>query len=339
MSDFKVEVVEVASVEPHPNADRLDIARIFDFPVIVKRGEYKTGDHAVYVPVDAVVPDTEEWRWLNNGLPLGKHARIKAKKLRGVFSMGLLVQTAQAGPDVAISEDVAERMGITKYEPPEPGTYGVKGPSAEAEPDPGFIPKYTNIDSLRRYRRLLTDGEEVVITEKIHGANARYCFHEGRFWAGSHREIKKNDPASIWWRAAEAAGLPARLSERPGVVLYGEVYGQVQDLRYGSKPGEVRFRAFDAFDIAAGRYMDLVDFDALVKSLDIPTAPELYRGPWSADLFSLAAGKTLTDGADHFREGFVVRPVRERWDDHTGRVILKLVGEEYLLRKGGSEGK
>lgn len=40
--------------------------------------------------------------------------------------------------------------------------------------------------------------------------------------------------------------------------------------------------------------------------------------------------------ADHVREGMVVKPVHERFDDRIGRVVLKLHGEGYLTRKEGS---
>ena len=113
----------------------------------------------------------------------------------------------------------------------------------------------------------------------------------------------------------------------------------MQDLRYGAGQGEVRLRAFDAFVIATGRYVDADKFVWYAQTLGVPVAPALYRGPWSPDLMSLADGPTTVDGAAHMREGFVVRPMVERFDPHIGRVILKHVGEEYLLRKGGSEGK
>lgn len=35
----------------------------------------------------------------------------------------------------------------------------------------------------------------------------------------------------------------------------------------------------------------------------------------------------------HVREGIVVKPIKERWDQDIGRVFLKLAGEGYLLRK------
>lgn len=72
---------------------------------------------------------------------------------------------------------------------------------------------------------------------------------------------------------------------------------------------------------------------ALVQKLDLATVPELYRGPWSKELIKLSNGKTTIQGADHCREGFVVKPVNERFDMLAGRVIFKMVGEDYLLRK------
>jgi len=37
------------------------------------------------------------------------------------------------------------------------------------------------------------------------------------------------------------------------------------------------------------------------------------------------------------REGFVVRSRIERFDNNAGRIIFKMIGEEYLLRKDGTE--
>jgi hypothetical protein len=60
--------------------------------------------------------------------------------------------------------------------------------------------------------------------------------------------------------------------------------------------------------------------------------PLLYRGPWNLDdLLPLANGKSMI--ANNTREGFVVKPVVERYDMHHGRVAFKMVGEDYLLRK------
>ena len=62
----------------------------------------------------------------------------------------------------------------------------------------------------------------------------------------------------------------------------------------------------------------------------MPMVPMLYKGPWNLELIALAEGKTTL--ASHVREGFVVKPTKERWDQHIGRVIFKMIGEGYMLK-------
>jgi hypothetical protein len=59
MSIFKVEVVRINNVNPHPNADRLDIATFegMAYQVITGKGNFKPGDLAFYFPIDSVIPD------------------------------------------------------------------------------------------------------------------------------------------------------------------------------------------------------------------------------------------------------------------------------------------
>lgn len=325
MSEFKVEVVRIGEIEKHPNADTLSLTKIHGgYPVIIRTGEFQPGDRAVYLPIDCMLPtDSPRFAFLKEE---GKtRHRLKAKRLRGIFSMGLLIPAEEAWQE---GQDLRETLGITKYEPPlELMTTG-----GEDEPDPGFLPAYTDIEGLRRHLAILEEGEEVVLTEKVHGANGRFLYHEGRLWVGSRGNIKRRDPRSIWWRAAEQSELERRLADFPGLAIYGEVYGQVQDLQYGKKG--VDLILFDAQDVRTRRYLDYDDFLALAEKLALPVVPLMHRGPWSLSLMSYAEGKTLVPGASNVREGFVVRPVKERFHPALRRVILKLIGEGYLLRRG-----
>lgn len=320
MSEFHVQVVQIGPIEKHPNADTLSMTRIYDYPVILRTGEYNEGDKAVYVPVDSIVPnDDPRWEFLAG------HLRIKAKRLRGIYSQGLLTKADDAW---TVGDDVREHLRITKYEPPEPVNF-----AGENEKDPGFLPVYTDIEGIRRWPNIFQDGEEVVLTEKIHGANSRWLHHEGRFWVGSHHGIKKENADNLWWKAAARYDLANKLAQVPGIAIYGEVYGQVQDLKYAQTG--VSIILFDAMDVVSRKYLDYDDFIAVAKSIDMPVVPVLYRGPWHYDdsTKAIANGKTTLANADHVREGFVVRPVKERWDPSIQRVILKLVGEDYHLRK------
>ena len=319
MSEFQVEVSKVCSVVKHPNADTLSIADINGYPVIFRTGDYEEGQLAVYVPVDSVVPDLPEWAFLAG------HRRIKAKRLRGVFSMGLL---SKALPDWTLGQDVQAELGIEKWEPEMALNMGT-----ENERDPGFLPVFTDIEGLRRHKTVLVPGEEVVLTEKIHGANARFLYRDGALWVGSHKNIKRRDETNMWWRLAITLGLEEKLASIAGTAVYGEVYGQVQDLKYGI-PSGTKFILFDALNTDMRAYLSYDEFRRVAETLGLPTVPELYRGPWSPELISHAEGRTMIAGADHVREGFVVRPIAERWDHKCGRVILKMIGEGYLLRKG-----
>ncbi|MEM7578782.1 MAG: RNA ligase, partial [Cyanobacteria bacterium P01_A01_bin.80] len=111
MSIFKVEVIEINRVESHPNADRLDIISMsgMGYQVISAKGNFKVGDLAFYFPIDSVIPDkyVEEF-----GIGSYYRKKLRAAKLRGIFSEGLLIPV---GEDFTgnIGEDYTEHFGIT----------------------------------------------------------------------------------------------------------------------------------------------------------------------------------------------------------------------------------
>lgn len=327
-------VTRIGPILRHDNADTLGITEVDGRPCVVRLGEWSPGDLAVYVPVDSLVPVADaRFAFLTEKAKGGVY-RVRAMRLRGVFSMGLLVR-----PDDGMAEGdvVNDMLGIGTYEPDASQSHGPGGSfiSGHQEPDPGILPKY-DVESARRYRRLLTDGEEVVVTEKVHGANARFVWHGGRLYCGSRTTYKAPGTGSMWWDVAERYGLD-RLERCEGIALFGEVYGQVQDLKYGCT--DHRLVLFDALDYRSRKWLDYDAFLALAASLDLPVAPEIYRGAWSdgrwPEFVAMAEGPTVIGGGAHVREGWVLRPTTERYDNRLGRVQMKFVGEGYLTRKGG----
>src|SRR5271157_4752913 len=90
MSTFEAKVYRL-TIEPHPNADKLELAVVGDYRAIVGKGQFMTGDYGVYIQEASIVPD-----WLIEKLGLvGKlagpqHNRVKAMKLRSILSQGLV---------------------------------------------------------------------------------------------------------------------------------------------------------------------------------------------------------------------------------------------------------
>lgn len=363
MSEFHVNVVRLTNVQKHPNADSLYIAKIHGgYPVIFKGkefgGSFQEGDLAVYIPVDSLVPATKEWAWLSPPtevllpggekklvdaeVPREKDRRVRAKRLRGVFSMGMLGVPPEGTVE---GQDVAELMGVTKYEEPEEvisasrtDGFQVKQPSLK------IMPSVYDIEGMRRYPNAFRVGEEYVTTEKIHGQNARFVHDGEKLHIGSRGRWLTTESRHTWSDAATRYELERKLAECPDVVFFGETYGNNGDMPYGVERGKTgdELRFFDAFDSNTGQFLDYVEFIAICRTLGLATAPELTRGVWQEGEFErllpLAEGKTTLVGG-HVREGFVIRPLKERCMDRDdgyvgGRLILKLHGEGFLTRKG-----
>jgi tRNA-binding EMAP/Myf-like protein len=369
MSEFTVPIIKISKTEKHPNADSLSITEIEGNPVVFRTIDFKEGNYAVYIPIEAVVPlNLPCFSFLKDpNHPERDTARIKAKKLRGVFSMGLLVpieSLAMHLDHLEMGQDVAKDLRITKYEEPEPQAstpkIKVKQPrwhvvwhwlchpvkmfqrtlreraSRKGSEDPGHMPVY-DMESIRKYRNTIQPGEQVYVSEKIHGCNARFGWRKNRFYVGSHRCFKGRNTTDVWWKTAIQYSLEAKLKNFPGMVVYGEVYGKIQDLRYGTKGDEIKFAAFDVFDSEKNEWMNYIHFVNFCDILGIPRVPEVYVGVYNSDIVDLlASGKSIVPGANNIREGIVIKPVIER-RDRNGRVILKLVSQEYLLRSSGTE--
>lgn len=323
MSTHSVNVIEVAEVRPHDNAERLEIVPVGGWQAVVKKGQFQPGDRAIYIQPDYTVPTARpEFAFLARD-GKGRH-RLKAVRLRGVLSFGLLIPVPDDLATRNVGDDVMPDLGIERYEPP---VVMAGADELPADQCPTTYASKFDVEALANFPGVISDGEDVLVTEKIHGANARYLVEGSVFFMGSRTRWLKPDVAHHWKRAADAdPRIEAWCRAHPGVVLYGEVYGAVQSLKYGLKPGHVGFAAFAASD--RGEWIDTL---TLLDDDSLPTAPLVYRGPFSDVVLSLAEDDSSVPGADagHMREGLVIVPERERRDEKIGRVALKHISSRY----------
>lgn len=391
MSQFECPVVRV-KIEPHHNADSLEIAVVGDYKSVVKKGQFLDGCLAIYIPEQAVLPEwllkvMGFWDELNSKGTLsgGAGNRVRAMKLRGVVSQGLvlgfaydpddkLMLPAQGEhPELGVcydyntfdpkeGDDFAEYLGIVKYEPALPSHMKARVAGAWWELTFNY-----DFDNIKKKPDLFEDGEEVVITEKIHGTfiqigvvptkDASERFYKGRVFVSSKGlgakgfVLDHNDPTNLYAQAAFKHGLFDKALKLFGVVadaegapffMLGEVYGTtnsgagVQDLTYGGE-----HLAFRAFDIAAGNrgkedYCPFSIFRTICEEERIPVVPTLYIGPYSKEkMLRLTDGKDTISGS-HIREGVVVKSWAETPHPKWGRKIAKSVSDAYLLRKSAN---
>ncbi len=377
MSDWQPQIVTIEKVEKHPDADALDVCTVLgDYPVITKRDEYTVGSIAGYIPIDSIVPDVEHFHFL---CPLNKekyeeiegdtivtkerilgtkyavgsvperYRRIKAKRIRGIYSQGMLVNMMPwivkmnlDDPPPSPGDSIVDIIGLKKWEEEEeenlPGLKKTRGTNAEKAPQGWHIPHY-DIDGIRKYVECLGEGEEIVLTEKIHGSNAGFSHDGTRLWVKSRNYYKKMDEDDMWWDIALRYDLEAKLAQAPHLVFFGEVYGQVKRFRYDTVIAEGRLmtkiRFFDVWDTRLMRYMNYQERLNMLNVLGLDSVPELYRGPWlgKEQMYPYAEGMT-TLGGKHIREGWVLNTLKERYEPRLdSRMQVKLVGEAYNLQK------
>lgn len=379
MAAFAVEVYAL-KVEPHGNADSLELAVIGEYRSIIRKGQYKDGDLVAYIPEASLVPQSILAELGLEGKLSGSEGnRVKAIRLRGVMSQGL-VYPARVG--WIEGQDVTEEMGITKYEPRIPAQFaGEQGCLKPREihgltQSQGVLTLKFDIDNFKKYNRVMIEGEEVVVTEKIHGTFSCYAAIPEDYWNPDLLQgkyvvsskglikngifIKDNEAnanntylkAAKKFRLGEIADLirsnlngratkykSSREADVGPVWIMGEVFGRsVQKLLpYGIESGDFDFRAFDIK--VGGQYMGYDEFKGFCDYHSIPTVPLIYRGPFSKEkLLELTNGKEeITGKSLHIREGVVVKPVIERVDHKLGRVILKSVSDAYLDKSDGEE--
>lgn len=361
-SELLVEVCRVVDVQPHPNADRLDIVTVKGWQCVVQKGKYTVGQHVVYFPIDSVLTDELNIQLFppDSKITLDK-CRIKTVKLRGVVSQGLVVDLETLGlRNLYVGANVKDLLGVTKHQSKEKVPNQFAGKIAKKREGSKHFTPYTSINNIKNFPYHL-DGKNVVINEKIHGTNFRagivpyepttwwerlkYLFSKPKshFVYGSHNvQLKPADskncyyPTNVYWNACskyDIEGVCKRLKKAlncDSVVIYGEVYGEgiQKNYSYGCKKGEQKLVVFDIK--IDGFYVDADILDVYCTCLYLPMCPELYRGEFNNNVLIDMTNSVLAP-SQKVMEGYVIRST------DNNRLIFKHINPDYLLSKNNTE--
>ena len=144
-------IVKIKEIREIPGADRIELASVMDYTVVVKKGEYQPGDLGLYVEVDSLLPDglspelKEKYECIKDGSMLAgatedeiaaakkaiqeqskypyfeflrdKKFKIKSMKLSkfGVVSQGILFKPEDLGiTDAKVGKDYTLQFNITE---------------------------------------------------------------------------------------------------------------------------------------------------------------------------------------------------------------------------------
>ena len=166
-------VAKIEEIKPIEGADNIELGLIGGWNCIIKKGEYKSGDLVVCATTDAVIPQA-----LSDAIGitsyLRKGQRVRTVKLRGIYSECLIIPTPKSSKYVE-GQDLMKELGISKYEPPVVQIQLASGKKIRFTQNPNFH-VYYKFPNLKNVKGMFTEEDDVQITTKIHGTNARYSF-------------------------------------------------------------------------------------------------------------------------------------------------------------------
>ena len=106
-------IEKIEWLRPIEGKDRIVLAGVLGWTVIVNKEDIKVGDKIIFCEIDSVFPEKPEFEFLRS-----KKFRIKTMKMSGVLSQGICFPLSMLPEgNYEIGDDVTELMGITQYEP------------------------------------------------------------------------------------------------------------------------------------------------------------------------------------------------------------------------------
>lgn len=182
----------ISSILPIEGKDKIVLAMVDGWSVIVRKDEFQVGDRCVYIEIDSVLPDKPEFEFLK---PRG--FRIKTLKMGGVLSQGicfpLTILPKKHKGDYELNEDVTDVIGVTQYEAtldvdPTPKSkrqypkwlmrFGwfrkLVLPKPKSKGFPTFISKTDEV-RIQNIPSVLEDKQPWIATEKVDGQSGSFC--------------------------------------------------------------------------------------------------------------------------------------------------------------------
>lgn len=361
---YKVPYTTVLDVQPHSNADRLEIITVYGFQVIAQKGRYKPGDRVVYIPIDSILPDKLEAKLFppESKIKLTK-GRVRQIRIRGLASQGMLVDPADIAdiinPEfIDVERDLKEILNIMKHEPPPPKVQGPAGPkNRNKHNDNPLFHQYNGLNNIKWFPDLFKDGEEVVIQEKLHGMNARASilpYHANTIWKklkqklgiapaveecyGSNRVQISGKPGYKGYYEEDLHGKAFKAVDvfnkiKFGETVYGEIIGPGIQKNYDYGLEELRFVLFDVKVLqpdGSQRWLTPEGVEHYAKERGFEYVPVLYKGPYNkAYAYELTKGDSVYEPKQKVREGIVIK-ARHEYDHLGNKKALKWINEDYL---------
>ncbi len=325
-------VQKITSLKPIDGADKIEVAKILGWNVIVKKETFKVNDLVIFVEIDSILPERPEFEFLRE-----RNFRIKTIKLRKQVSQGICFPLSilpESASEMVEGSDVTELLGITKHDPianmPPQLRGQIKGLFPKCVPKTDEIRIQSAPSVIEELK-----GRPYYITLKIDGTSFTFLKKDGEVDVCSRNLSLKETQENLYWQIVKKYDLENKIPE--GYAIQGEIAGPgIQSNRMKLK--QCQLFIFNVYNIHENRYLNYLESERFLSStfpyeVSVPTLVQSSYFNYTLDELIESAKGEYPGG--HPREGIVVRPMEEVYSETLrGRLSFKVINNDYLLKIG-----
>jgi RNA ligase (TIGR02306 family) len=331
-------IQEVAEINPHLNSDRLALAKILGWQVVIKKEEFQIGEKVVYFEIDSLLPDKPWSEFIK-----AREFKVKTIKLRGEISQGLILPLKILGDninedDYQIGENLTEVIGVTRFDHDAeyksaivvktstfPDFFVEKTDEPRIQSNPGILNKFT--------------GQSYYATLKYDGTSATYLIDPKdpeQFYICSRNLTRDYDPNDIYSTIADEYKIKENLLKFDcRYAIQGEIYGPKISKNY-LQASKVSFVVFSIKDLVSNIFLDMQELIDTCKKLNLRIVEIVEVG--ESFNYSVEELKKLSKGnypgTKNPREGLVFR-LQKEWNK-LYRLSFKIINDDFLIKHAGN---
>ena len=299
-----VTIRKITAINDIAGADRIKVATIDGWEVVVKAGEFNVGDYCVFFEIDSLLPVCEPFMFLADkakvyGEDPNPRIRLRTMKMKGQISQGLALPTSILDPYWNANCDTLDAwFNVSKYEPPicldgvsarnPAGTFPIFIPKTDEERCQNIFSEYKEkYQNVKFVKSLKLDGSSITmawLTDPIHFSSSvkdletgiyAHDYDDAQFIVASRNQTLRYDPNNMFWRGVENTQVIERMKVLgKAVAIQGELMGpKIQ----GNREGFVDYKifAFRAWWIDEQRMATHEEFCDLCATLGLTMIPQL----------------------------------------------------------------
>lgn len=354
-------VRKVDSLTPIEEADKIELATVGGWQVVVQKGQHNVGDLAIFFEIDSFVPNWPEFQFLGKPTTFNGEEgyRLRTIRLRKKLSQGLLLPLSDFAifDDVKFEEgfDLTENLSVKKWEKPLPASLSgmVRGNF------PSFIPKTDEervqnipLSELNKYKddwfyeTVKLDGSSMTV---YIASDVEPGYPVAQTGVCSRNLDLKQTDGNSFWEAEKKYGITERLQifyikHSRSIAIQGELYGEgIQNNPW--KISGRHFAIYNIWSIDDQKYLTPTQMIDIIEELNLyPVEAEklkivpINRAGILGEMFAEFNHKSILENVDSFYDANPSKPlegfVYKNDSAYIDKFSFKVISNKYLEKLG-----